>query len=530
MGSKKTNNSTSTVTTDTHLSGKKNKNPLLKKILIWVLAVVIILFLIGMVVYNYLYDNGTFDRQVVALETENYSVNKSDMSYFFYSTYQNVISAYTSYGIDLSTLGIDTTKSLRTQQCTFADNQTWYEYFMAQSKASASSLLTLCEAAKEAGIALDDDDQATIDSSLSSLADAAKTAGYSKADYIHRLYGTIVNESDLRHCLELSQLAAKYLEKCGDDVDISDEVLEAKYAESPETYDKASYIKYAFDYSDLMPKEETDESETADTSADTTAETEAEKEEDPALKAEAIETSKKYAYELAECTDEESFKAYILKNMTEVLGLTEEEADQQWSNMIVKNASYSTSSDEMTWVFSAEKNETKVFEGADDKEGIFTVYMVTAPRGRDESISSRDVRHILFKKETYEDDTKANEVYDAWVANGATEEEFIKLAAEYSEDPGSASNGGLYEGVTEGQMVDEFNDWLFDEARVPGDHAVVATESYGWHIMYYVGGMEGWKAAIISDLKTAAQEKAETDASEKYEVTSYDDVINSISA
>ena len=40
-------------------------------------------------------------------------------------------------------------------------------------------------------------------------------------------------------------------------------------------------------------------------------------------------------------------------------------------------------------------------------------------------------------------------------------------------------------------MVPAFNDWCFDEARKEGDTGLVKT-NYGYHVMYYVCGDEGW--------------------------------------
>lgn len=44
----------------------------------------------------------------------------------------------------------------------------------------------------------------------------------------------------------------------------------------------------------------------------------------------------------------------------------------------------------------------------------------------------------------------------------------------------------FYYGVEPGQMVAEFNDWLFADGRVVGEVACVKSE-YGYHIMYYAG-------------------------------------------
>lgn len=120
-----------------------------------------------------------------------------------------------------------------------------------------------------------------------------------------------------------------------------------------------------------------------------------------------------------------------------------------------------------------------------------------------------DVRHILVMPEggtpsadgkttTYSDAEweacrqKAQAIYDQWLSGDKTEASFGALANEKSEDQdGKVTNGGIYTDVYKGQMVTEFNDWCFDAARKPGDHGLVKTV-YGYHVMYYVGGEEGW--------------------------------------
>ena len=81
---------------------------------------------------------------------------------------------------------------------------------------------------------------------------------------------------------------------------------------------------------------------------------------------------------------------------------------------------------------------------------------------------------------------KAEDIYAEWKNGDATEDSFAVLAEANSEDPGSNTNGGLYEAVTEGQMVASFNDWIFDDARKPGDTEIIETD-YGYHVMYFVG-------------------------------------------
>ena len=122
-----------------------------------------------------------------------------------------------------------------------------------------------------------------------------------------------------------------------------------------------------------------------------------------------------------------------------------------------------------------------------------------------------DVRHILIKSVGENQDAstfteeewaaceaKAQEILDAWLTGEATEDSFAALANEHSEDPGSNTNGGLYEGVYVGQMVEPFETWCFDEARAIGDTGLVKT-SYGYHVMYFVGSESIWEGTAKQD-------------------------------
>ena len=115
-----------------------------------------------------------------------------------------------------------------------------------------------------------------------------------------------------------------------------------------------------------------------------------------------------------------------------------------------------------------------------------------------------NVRHVLISPTDTDDENawkaaeeKANKLYEEWKAGEINEESFAELAKANSEDPGSVENGGLYEDVYPGQMVETFHDWCFDAARKPGDTGIVKTD-YGFHIMYFVsaGDTAYWKTAV----------------------------------
>lgn len=143
-----------------------------------------------------------------------------------------------------------------------------------------------------------------------------------------------------------------------------------------------------------------------------------------------------------------------------------------------------------------------------------------------------DVRHILLMPEdenattgddgypVYSDDAwaaceaEAQRIYDEWKTGDLSEDSFAQYAMDYSVD-GSASVGGLYEDVYQGQMVENFENWCFDEARKVGDHGLVKTQ-YGYHIMFFVGSTDVWYATAELDVIDAKAAQIVPAAMEKY--------------
>ncbi len=95
---------------------------------------------------------------------------------------------------------------------------------------------------------------------------------------------------------------------------------------------------------------------------------------------------------------------------------------------------------------------------------------------------SADTRHILIQAQAPEQFVSAEKTIDSLQnlleTNRAS---FDSLAIRFSQDPGSASDGGKYEGVTPGQFVPEFNEVLFITGDI-GKLYKVRT-SYGWHLV-----------------------------------------------
>lgn len=144
---------------------------------------------------------------------------------------------------------------------------------------------------------------------------------------------------------------------------------------------------------------------------------------------------------------------------------------------------------------------------------------------------SVDVRHILImpqgatsaniRTETFPEEawaaskTEAETILQQWLAN-PTEENFGKLANEHSDDQnGQVTNGGLYEDVIRGQMVEAFDTWCFDAARKVGDYGIVETE-FGYHVMYFCNRDPLWLEYARNDLMTERANALLEEASAKH--------------
>jgi len=118
-----------------------------------------------------------------------------------------------------------------------------------------------------------------------------------------------------------------------------------------------------------------------------------------------------------------------------------------------------------------------------------------------------NVRHILVATTSRDpqtgspiqvrSDSAALKRLDSAVAAINAGAKFDSICAKYSDDPGSKDNGGLYENLTTGKMVPEFNDFAFTGAV--GEKKTVKTE-FGYHfveILSRKGSDMGYKIAYI---------------------------------
>lgn len=439
-----------------------------------------------------------------------HEIRRAEYDYYFYS---GVNTLYSYYGDMLAYMGLDLSQPLDEQM--YSEEQTWQEYFHEQAVMQLKQVYALADEATAAGF--EHDATEDMNTFVESLEASAASAGVTADTYLKASYGNFATLKEVKSFVERDSLAGAYYSNLMDGVELTEEEITAYYEENKDDYDSVDYLVCEVKADIPETEEETaTETETTDETEETLseeeqAELEAQQEAEEAAIVEAAmaDAEAKANAMLEQITDEASFE--------EVCGGHEDETTEHLKTNV--KMSSITPSTVGAWLFESgrQAGDKTVIEYTSGNS-YYVVYFID--RYLDET-KTVDVRHILIpsEAETTEDmtedemtaaeeeakaaaKTEAESIYEEWKNGEATEDSFAALAEAHSTDTGSNTNGGLYEAVTEGQMVENFNNWIFDPARKAGDTEIVETE-YGYHIIYYVGDNDAaWHIDIDNVLRT----------------------------
>lgn len=114
---------------------------------------------------------------------------------------------------------------------------------------------------------------------------------------------------------------------------------------------------------------------------------------------------------------------------------------------------------------------------------------------------------------------QAQKKLNAWRSDRRSgEATFAELARKESLDTASSLDGGLYLGLSQGQLPPELDSWAFDASRQIGDSQVLRSD-YGLHLVYFVGKTGTEEAAAQAAQTRQQQEDLLRAAREKYPMT-----------
>ena len=445
-------------------------------------------------------NSGIREKNTVALTVGEHKISNAELSYYYIDSVNNFYSQYGSYA---SMFGIDTTKPLNEQFSNEDAGETWADYFINSAKDSILSVYALNDAANAAGHTLTEDEQGIIDSNIATMQMYGMMYGYEDGDsYLKAMYGRGASEESYRKYMEMSALADSYYAAYADSLTYDDAALRAAEEGKFNNYSSFDYSYYYIATSKFLEGGTTDEEgNTTYSDEEKAASVTAAEEAAISLTAEEITTVEELDAAIAAL----SINAETTASST----LCEDypysavnETIREWVTASERTAG------EMTVIPSTTISHDHEDDAEDHEHDTVTTtgyYVVRFAGSNDNRFALKNVRHILAMFEggttdettgttTYSDEEKAaakaeaEELLASWKAGEATEDSFAALANEKSDD-GDGTTGGLYEEVYPGQMVTNFNDWCFDEARTAGETGIVETE-YGYHVMYFVGDSE----------------------------------------
>ena len=429
-----------------------------------------------------IWDSGVFQRKAAAATIDGVKYTAADVAYYYSGQYQTAYQ-YAAYGMS----SFDASKDPKDQVYDEESGQTWHEYFIEQALDSLKTYVTVEKKAKADGYVMSQEGEDSVASYKDSLNSSLAASNYpNMKSYLRAVFGSMMTEKDFDRCLQREIYVNDYMNSVQDGYTYTDQQLEDYYKEHADQLD-------SFNFDQLTLRATV---ATTDADGKTIEMTDDEK-------AAKLEQAKAETKAIAE-----EIKARVDAG-EEMEALAEEYADKIYSTQLdATRTGTGLNSSLSDWFLSADRKEGDTTLGEyDGGSSAYTYYVARfISRQRDETATA-NVRHILFSGEDEESmaqaKTQAEAMLDSWKKGEATEDSFAQLARENSADTGSASSGGLIEGITPtSSYVENFLNWSVDPGRQPGDTGIVESE-YGYHVMYFSSwGDPQWKTTAANTLRS----------------------------
>lgn len=443
-------------------------------------------------VKNILFKNHT------AITVGSHELNSVQLNYYFVDTINNYLNELGN----IASYVIDTTKPLNKQVVDKETGETWADSFLKTAEATLKRTYALYDVAMEKGFKLEEDDEKAIETQITNMEFYAMYYGYSDVKaYLQGVYGNGADVESYREYQRVNLIADRYYAEYADTLDYTDEQIReyeaGKDGEGEDAKDRfhnfssVTYSYYYLPYTKWAPEKDSDGKKieyTADQLKEAREKAKAAAEALAAGKFEDLDAFDKAIGEL-EINKDEKTKPTATRYDDQLVTKVNNQDFRDW--LIGKGLKEG----DLTVI----ENAT----GEGDKKEVKGYYVVRFGSIDENRFNLKDVRHILIQFEggkynsttgqtTFTDAEKkaalekAEKLYNEWKNGEATEESFAALVEKNSADTGSIEDGGLYENVYPGQMVEKFEDFCYAEDRKPGDHGIVES-TYGYHIMFFVG-------------------------------------------
>jgi len=448
------------------------------KILTYVGVGLFAVALLFTLVYSVLNSTGVLGKVFTAMEVGDHKLSVEEFNLYYNDERANLLNQYGAmlqmyYGVDLS-------QPLDMQN--YSDDMTWGDYLRQSAQNTIISTYMVYDEAQKAGFTWGEEQDASFAASMKNYEQYAESYEMDMEEYVDMVYNADLD--DLEEMVKLRVLANAYARSLQDEyrAGVTSEAVNSYFESNKDKFVNISYREYLFSYS----------------SGDEASKTEAKQKADAFIA--KVKDDKTFIDAAVEAAPESSKETYADEDYT--LG------DMLWSDK--------PSGEKATWLCDSARKAGDTFVA--DTSTSYSCLLFRSV-GRDET-PTVNVRHILVsaskptapsdtataeEKAAYEENLAAYNAAKAeiesikatWDASAKTESVFAELATKHSDD---SPVGGLYEEVMVDDMVEAFNDWIFDASRKTGDCEIVETE-YGFHLIYFVGqGRETWYVDVEDTL------------------------------
>ena len=453
---------------------KKPRKPLGKKAIISIICVALVVVLLASIAATVLFTLEPWEKSVynkdnyvvsefwseqtaewVVATMGDYELTNRRLQVFFWMQVYDLMEYYTEQYGDYAAyyLNLDPSKPLSEQVYDKETGMTWEQFFLEEALFTWHRYQALTDEAQKAGYQMPEEYQKEFEGLYASMEESAKKSLFPTVDdMLQADLGKTVTFEDYRYYMELYYTANLYFTDVTSKLTFTDAELDTYFEENKEMLSEYGIAKdddKLVDYRKILVKPVS--------------------------------------------SKDEDGKSVI--------------TEQAWADCQTKAQEILN-----TWQ-SGEKTEDSFGKLATEKSEETSsasnggLYRYVA---RNE-LATVDVRHILIMPEGGTKDENGNTTYseaewetcraaaqallDQYLAGDKTAEAFGALANEHSDDNnGNVTNGGLYSNVYSGQMVAEFDQWIFDASRKTGDTGLVKTQ-FGYHVMYFVerkGPVDAW--------------------------------------
>ena len=432
----------------------------------WTIGIICLVLVIAIVTFFSMLTSGYFAGHTTAATVGSHKLSPAMVNYFYKEAYNSMSSQYG----DMMSYIIDSNTPLNEQYYDEENGITWADTLIEQGLNSAARIYAIYDEAVANGETLSDDDQSSIDATVSNLSVYATYYGYSNVNgYLAAMYGAGCNEKNFREFLSIETLANNYSQKVYDTPVYTEDELAADYAADPNAYDTVDYRVFAV--TDALFDEE-DEEKLADL--------------------------KKTAADELLAAAEEGDEAFIQAAYDHASEDTKENYEDD-SYTLRTDVGHSDS-DLSNWLFESDRKTGD----ATCVETSGTYYVAIFESRNTHDYALPNARHILISVSDTTDEEAmataketAEKLLAEYEAGEHTEDAFAAIGdAAYAD--GTAAESARYEDITPGQMVEDFENWCFDASRQVGDTGIVES-TYGYHVMYFSGFGTNYRMKLVED-------------------------------